>query len=394
MSKTITFLRMALIIVVVTAFISDARAGTEFFGYFEPQFTGVKKDDNFYQLNTNKLRIDIKSDLSDKISFTGNFDYINYGGKTSWSLSDIFPHAIIDPVNAWYKQIPLYHFENESFLDNAYLRGAFGAATITVGRQQLSIGSGYAWNPIDIFNRKDIFDPTYEKPGIDGIRLDYQYYKSHDITLFYSPGSKWEESDKLARLRGTIKHFDYMLAAGYKWVDKLPAFYNTRRHPVKRDMFGFDINGEILGIGIWTENAFNNIYGASDFWENLVGFDYTFESGWYIMAEYYRNEQGKTDYKDLSLIDWLLYLSGETKTLSRDQIYIYSFYPVTDLINLGGSTIFSINDESMALIPSLEYSLSDNLTLTFLGNIFLGKSGKMYSGDLGDGGLIRLRAYF
>ena len=31
-----------------------------------------------------------------------------------------------------------------------------------MGKQQISLGTGYVWNPTDVFNIKELFDPTYE----------------------------------------------------------------------------------------------------------------------------------------------------------------------------------------------------------------------------------------
>ncbi len=113
-----------------------------------------------------------------------------------------------------------------------------------------------------------------------------------------------------------------------------------------------------------------------------------------MMAEYYHNEQGGKDYNQYSFNDWMRFLTTETKTLARDQAYSYTYYPVTDLINVGGSVVYSISDNSLLLIPTCEYSVGNDVTLTFFGNIYTGKQGTMYSEDMGNGGIIRLRAYF
>ncbi len=112
------------------------------------------------------------------------------------------------------------------------------------------------------------------------------------------------------------------------------------------------------------------------------------------MAEYYHNGRGKKDYDRYTLYDWMRYFTLETKTLARDQAYLYSIYPVTDLINAGASIVYAISDNSMLLIPTAEYSVTNNLTCMLFGNIYIGGEGRMYSRLLGNGGMIRLRAYF
>jgi hypothetical protein len=61
---------------------------------------------------------------------------------------------------------------DEMYLDNIYLRTSFQLFDFTIGKQPISLGTGYAWNPLDIFNRKDLIDPTYEQAGINALRME------------------------------------------------------------------------------------------------------------------------------------------------------------------------------------------------------------------------------
>lgn len=362
-------------------------------GYFEPQFSGTVLDDEFLQLNSNKLRIDLSSDLSNNITFTGNFNYTNYNGHTGWNLLDFVPDKLAAFVKEESAQAYSFECEDEDELDNAYLRLHSKVFTLTVGRQQISVGSGYAWNPTDLFNTKDVLDPTYEQPGVNGLRLDIGLSADYTMVMFYSPKDTWEKSGKLLRFLGRISHFDYALSAGQR-QQTYTDFTNSHKQEKRQDMLGFDLNGEFLGLGCWSENAYSFMENFDDYWADVIGIDYTFSSGWYMMAEYYHNEQGRKDYSQYSFNDWLRYLMAETRTLARDQLYSYTFYPITDLIDVGGSVVYSISDNSLLLIPTCEYSISDEVTLTFFGSIYTGKQGTMYSEDMGNGGIIRLRAYF
>jgi hypothetical protein len=383
----------ALILTIALLSTSSGKSGVEFSGYFEPQYLAIYVDDTLLQLNSNKLRLDLSSDLSDGISFTGNVNYLNYNGRTEWNFLDFVPERLRVTARPNLRRFSEFEYTDEVKLDNAYLRMYYKALTTTIGRQQISVGSGYAWNPTDLFNRKDILDPTYEQQGVDGLRVDIGLSPDYTVSLFYSSEDSWYQSGKLVRFLGRISHFDFALSAGRKQQEITD--YNTLvQTSERRDMLGFDLNGEILGIGCWIENARDFMQESSDYWENLAGVDYTFSSGWYVMAEYYHNGQGKKDYDRYTLNDWMRYFTLETKTLARDQAYLHSFYPVTDLINAGASIVYAISDNSMLLIPTAEYSITNNLTCTLFGNIYIGSEGKMYSKLLGNGGMIRLRAYF
>jgi len=355
----------------------------EIYGYFEPQYLCAYDTLNseLTHMNCNKLRIDLESNLTDKITLKANYNIIRYKGKTTWYGSISIPRQSY--IIHYYK----YYVDNEE-LDNAYLRFSTDHVKVTAGKQQISVGPGYTWNPTDLFNTKDIADPTYEQPGVDGLRFDLRLYSDYSLLLFYASEENWTESGKLARFHGRLGHFDFNLSYG------LVMRYLYGSPTGHQDMYGFDFNGEILGLGCWSENAFNVMENLDDYWENVVGLDYTFSTGWYLMAEYYHNEQGETDDSKYTRYGWLNYLKGYTKTLAADQVYTYTEYPLTDLLNVGGGLAYAISDNSLMIIPTIEYSISNEITLSFIGSIFTGKEGTMYTNELLDGCLFRLRAYF
>jgi hypothetical protein len=50
-----------------------AQDSIELFGYFESQAMGADIKDEFLLLYSNKLRVDLKSSLSEKVTFAANF---------------------------------------------------------------------------------------------------------------------------------------------------------------------------------------------------------------------------------------------------------------------------------------------------------------------------------
>ena len=372
---------------------SVSGADLELYGYFEPEFSGATVNDQFLQLNSNKLRVDLSSSLSDQISFTGNVNILNYNGRTEWSLLEFVPERLSEPHRQLAPEAFAYRYEDDAELDNAYVRMYGRGFTITFGRQQIASGSGYVWNPTDPFNDPVVLDPTYEVPGVNGVRLDADFVTNMTLTLFYSPEESWERSRKLLRWTARLPRFDLSLSAAQRPLT-ISDFSTLESMETRQDMFGVDINADLFGVGCWSENAYNKIDNGADYWSNVLGVDYTFESGWYWVAEYYHDESGKKSSCAYTFTDWIRYLTGETRTVSQDQVYTYTSYPFTDLLSGGGTVVYSISDGSVLLIPTLEYSVSDDLTLTFFGNAFTGKEGTMYSTDMGSGGLIRLRAYF
>jgi hypothetical protein len=88
------------------------------------------------------------------------------------------------------------------------------------------------------------------------------------------------------------------------------------------------------------------------------------------------------------------YLIGESKTLAQDQLYGLIQYPLTDYITLGGMGLYSISDQSAALIPMVNYSMFENVDIAIMFNFYTGEKGTAFSKKLGAGGLARAVVYF
>jgi len=386
--------------VVLLCSLLPAQEKVDLFGYFESQFMGADIQGEFIQLYSNKLRIDLKFTPSDKITFAANFDYITYHGKTLWNILDYLPATASEGIPEEMRAFYVLPFNDRKFLDNAFIKLALNFCDLTFGKQQISLGTGYAWNPTDVFNTKDLLDPTYEQPGHNAFRADVPIGGSATLTALYAPGEDWKDSARMVQLKSRISHFDLTLIA----VEKHWRFHDYTKFdaaamdflvfPERRRLIGAATAGEILGVGVWAEAAFNDMESTKDFYELAVGMDYTFDFQTYVMAEYYRNTLAKTDYRDYDLNDWMRMMSFEQKALCRDQVYVLAQHPAGDFIQIGISSIVSITDGSLVLVPMFTYSFSDNVEMLAYLNFNLGEEGKANSKNMGNGGLFRIRIYF
>ena len=367
----------------------------DIYGYFEPQFNLISIDDDSYQLQSNKLRVDLKSYPGEDIEFGANFDWIVYHGKRDWNYWDFIPErvaSLYNPLRRWRYR---FSFDDRTFLDNAYLRLSFPSFDLMVGKQQISLGTGYAWNPTDVFNVKDLTDPTYEQPGHNAVRFDVPLGHTFSFVALYAPEAIWENSGKLLRLKGRSGHFDFsIVGTETQWILTHYPEPGSYVAALKRRLVGGDFAGELLGTGVWGEGAYNFVEDFEDFWELLIGGDYTFDSQLYLMFEFYHHSLGKSDYRDYDLNDWLRFFYQEQKSLTRDQLYCLIQYPLTDLIKIGGSTLLSLSDGSIALVPTVLYSFQENIEFTLIGNVNVGQEGKAYGSSQGHSLLLRSRVYF
>jgi len=391
---------MAVVLLGLAVSATAAPEELQIFGYFEPQYLGTHISAGYYQLFTNKLRVDVKSVLSDKITFAANINTITYHGKKEWNILDFLAPDIRDTIPVTLRPLYTLPFENQTLLDNAYVRLSLMGFDLTVGKQQISLGTGYVWNPTDVFNVKDVLDPTYEQPGHNAVRLDIPVDGRHTATLLYAPEASWGESGKLLQLKGGAGRFDYSLTL----IETRWTFHDYSRFdagslnfaalPERRRLWGGSAVGELLGMGVWAELAFNTMERSKDFYELVLGSDYTFDFQTYFMVEYYRNTLGKSDYRTYGLNDWMRFFTSEQKSVTRDQFYSLVQHPVTDLLVLGFQCLLSLSDGSCSFVPLARYSLSDDTELFAYLNLNIGSEGKTYGCSLGRAGLLRLRVYF
>ncbi len=370
----------------------SAAQDVEVYGYFEPQYTGLHDEDEYYQMCTNKVRVDLAS-RTQYVEFGADLVHLLYTGKKEWSILDFVPETIASSVEPQIRPFFQISYRDTFFLDNAYARFLLGRFALTVGKQQMSLGTGYFANPTDLFNVKELSDPTYEQTGHSGGRVDVQFASRMSFMAIYSPVSdKWSSSGKLVRLKAGFGRFDFSIV-GHLLEYRSTDFYTLTSLLQSRTLLGADFVGELAGFGVWGEGAYNILEEDEDFYEWILGSDYTFESGLYAMIEYHRNSQLPSDHQERNLNDWVRFIVGETKSISRDQVYGLVQYPLTDLATIGGSVLASPSDRSAALVPVLNYSLYENVDLTLMLNLFAGDEEKTYSTS-GTGGFLRCRVYF
>jgi hypothetical protein len=374
---------------------SAVHGQVDLYGYFEPQYAGLYLDTTYYQSSYGKLRIDLASTDVKNVRFGANVIYLNYFGKTSWDLLEFLPDAIASSIPPEQRPYYQFSFKDTLYLDNAYFRMSARRVAIMIGKQQISFGTGYFSNPTDLFNTKDALDPTYEQPGHNALRLEIYPVPRVSITALYSPiAGTWDDSGKLGRIKVGLGHFD-VSALGYLYHQTTTDFYTFQQITRECRMIGGDIVGELLGLGLWGEGIYTILENNdNNTYEFLAGGDYTFEGGFYVMLEYHHNSSAKSDHAEYDLNDWMRYLTGETKTIDRDQVYGLIHYPLTDYLTIGSMGILSITDQSAAIIPMVDYSMFENLDIALMLNLNTGKEGTAYNREFGMGGFLRATVYF
>jgi len=392
--------KLIVILQILIAFSSNVSSQElEISGYYENHFFPQELNDKVIFQDYNKLRIDLSAEIGGNATFNGDYIYRLYHGAVDFNLLDFIPESIVaqyaEQIQSSVDSIrPAFDFKliDENFLDNAYVTFYSEHANIRIGKQQLPWGTGYAWNPTDIFNAKNLLDPTYEKVGVNAYKLEIPFGKEGMLTGVVCIGDEWATSTKAIKAKNHFAGYDFSVSFVEKTQESLD-YINFLSLSEKRRLWGADLSGEIFGLGVWVEGAYNSMKISEDFGQYLAGTDYTFENGLYLIGEYYRNGLGKSERDDYTFTDWMRLLSSDGENLGQDYLYAGEMYPATELLNWSNYLILNINDKSGMLFPWFDYSLNDNTEIIIVGYIPFGDDQTEF-GEFGRGGFIRARVYF
>jgi len=297
--------------------------------------TQLKED---YNLDLNRLRLQIKSQLSENLSADLQYDieaylgsllktstftaFKNYRPPTKFDLIS----TLLDSENLYVRQ-KLYRF---------YFTCALPLGDLKIGRQKIPWGVGRVWNATDPFNPVDFVNlEREERVGVDGISLDIPLSALAGLNLVYVEGKSNRSMG--GRLRTNIEGTDYSVLGA-----KLGSDY----------LLGFDFAGQIRGAGVRGEFAYTKAQAEADYLRLVLSCDYTFPSSLYFLTEFYYNGQ---HYGFLGLT-----------------------YDIFSLLKGGIYFMYNMDDGSNFVNPFLDYSLSENSSWVIGSHILSGKTGSEF----------------
>jgi hypothetical protein len=246
-------------------------------------------------------------------------------------------------------------------LDRAYLKYRTGAWSLTAGKQRIAWGSGYIWNPVDIFNPFVLAFAVKDedKTNVEALRVEVPVGAAGGIDGFVLTGKPWEMTGRGIRLKGNVGLFDLALS----YVDQ-----GALGH-----QFGFDTAGDIIkDVGMRGEIALKNSYTQA-----VIGGDYTLNNGVGLNVEYYFNGLGS---RDRNAYNW-----GNVDQVGMDYLFCSANKIIDEITTVTGSVLMNLDDRSFMLYPSYSRSLSDNLDLELAAMISAGEIGtEFYPSDIQD----------
>lgn len=331
------------------------------------------------------LRVTSKGELGDYISLGLEYRLeFEWGDTKRFSDNAYFsslqrltdePDSCLD-LQAVIKEEQVYRLSHK--IDRAWMRLAYKAVDLTIGRRALSWGVGYAWTPLDLVNPFAPWDFEKDvKPGRDLVLGEVALGSLAEVAVAYKPS--WDREDHelsrdqstlLGRWRFHVQNLDLALVGGQHRTD---------------DIVGGSINGTLLGASWWLEGTYANAKERSDFFQAVGGMSYMFSGGTVLTIEGQYNTIGsksKKGYLQL-LIDQNFIARmqrGEIFTLGRGYLSWYVDHELTPLLYGGVQALVNLQDGSYFVGPSLQYSVANDLHLDVMLSVTEGARDTEFSG--------------
>ncbi|NTV83513.1 MAG: hypothetical protein HGA23_04330 [Bacteroidales bacterium] len=267
--------------------------------------------------------------------------------------------GFFDLTKLWVNDSSYYFYSNIDRLNFKVKTGKFEA---TVGRQRINWGINLVWTPNDIFNSFNYFDFDYvERPGCDAVLMEYFTGETASLQFGFKLDSEDEVTSALM-YRFNRWNYDFQAFTGVMTEDMV---------------VGAGWSGDIKGAGFTGELSYFHSYeifpDSNDALVGSISMNYTFKNSLFINGSYLYNSNGTKGPAGYGTVLGLYAdISAKNFTLAKHSIYAGIGYPVTPLIRADLSSIYNPNDKSGFVGPSLDISLTNNVSLFFIGQIFWG----------------------
>ncbi len=355
---------------------------------FAPVGTGTYWDGSF------NFRLINETFFTDSVYTDIAYELIGAGGdavRKIKELNELFPNL---PANFYFGDTPLnddrrlmdltdtivdkdsYFLEQR--LDRLYLALVPQWGSIKIGRQAITWGNGFIFNPFDLFNP---FPPTEidrdYKVGDDMVNVQLSLPKSGDLQGLYvvrrNPDTHSVAADqsslagKLHVAAGTTE-FDIMAARNYEDY-----------------VMGIGSRGNLADAAWRLDATWTFPQIGNDYLSLVANMDYSwvwFDKNFYGFIEYYFNGLGEDDYQnavqDPAIVQQVE--RGDLYVLGRNYLSGHIQVELHPLFKINFTAINNVADPSGILQPYATWDITQNLQLTAGVNISYGAEGTEFGG--------------
>jgi len=341
------------------------------------------------------IRINNKVFLSRKCYFEGAYEALISGGYTLQKkneLMTLYPYlfksinTLNSPMDDSTRLMDLSaSIQNESNIqyyraDRFSLTIQSGTKTfLSIGRQAVTWGNGFLFNPIDIFNP---FSPTDierdYKIGDDLLSIQTNLFDQINVHTLYVPRRnsdnkiEWKQSSLASKVHFSSGSTEFDIMLGYHYQDFV---------------FGLGSSG-YLGGTAWRINGLLSVLddknkSHKEYYSIVANIDYSWiwwHKNIYAFIELYYNNIG-TNYLidiDPNLIERIG--RGELFTLGRYYLGGHVRIEFHPLFNFYLTIIDNLNDFSASIQPRGVWDIKENVQLSFGTNLACGKTDSEFGG--------------
>ncbi|MEA3471457.1 MAG: hypothetical protein U9R24_07050 [Thermodesulfobacteriota bacterium] len=252
---------------------------------------------------------------------------------------------------------------------------------VRLGRQAVTWGNGFLFNPMDLFNPFAPTDTEREyKVGDDMALAQFSLGRSSDVQLLYVP--------RRDPSTGDLESDQSSFAGKMNFAKDTTEFDIMAAHHFEDDVVGVGFSG-YLGDTAWRLDAtwtfLDEKRDKSDFFSLVANMDYSWvwwEKNFYGFFELFYNGLGDDRYFD-SLFERAVAERldrGELFTLGRCYLAGHIRMEIHPLVNVFFTVVNNADDPSGILQPRLTWDVTQDLQFTCGGNIFYGGRDTEYGG--------------
>ncbi|NPV51901.1 MAG: hypothetical protein HPY71_00045 [Firmicutes bacterium] len=260
-------------------------------------------------------------------------------------------------------------------LERAYLKVFLPWADLSLGKQQISWGVGYAWSPTDVFNPPDALDPGGLRQGMDAavIKVPAGPLAYWSLVAARNDRSSIQQGSGAAWQYGARYHAN---CGGTDW--SLAAVRDTRTTMVGTDAKGDLVAGD-LALGWHAEIAHHAPHDGSGPWvECVLGADHSWGGGKIVWAgEYFYNSRGAATQDSYDYVSWL---AGDRTYLARHYAFTQLTYQHDEFTSVLGSVLANLVDRSAVLTAGTSMLLGDRWKLLLSASALVGGPGGEFAG--------------
>ncbi|MDP6358040.1 MAG: hypothetical protein QF473_23190 [Planctomycetota bacterium] len=261
--------------------------------------------------------------------------------------------------------------EASFIVDRLNLRVSFPAIDITLGRQAITFGKAYFWNPLDIYLPFDPrqFDRDY-KPGVDALRIDVPIGDFTGLNLIAATGGELAVTGEFLNEKSDFNTSWYgssVLVRGYTTVSEWDLAFQTGK-VYGGYQSGGAASGEVGKLSLRLEAAYLAAQDSpalplglrgdlvEDHLQAVVGIGHRFESSLDLEAEYFFNGAGEDEDLNAAL---LRFNTGGALNLSRHLAGVTASYEIMPILIGRLVALVSLTDQSAQIQPGFTLSVSD-----------------------------------